>query len=169
MLNVAQIKSFREIPIVNKKTLIICDIDDTVLKMELNYSHFLKVASRDLSGCNINIIRENAMAKFVAYRNKTNPIATDLSGFRDMLRRLYLNFESDLVFLTARSAESNHLTRKHLFNIGIEPCYKIYFTGNQISKGEYIIDNIPWLSYEKVIFIDDMPMNILSVTICSCI
>ena len=166
MLHVPKIRSFREIPIEKKKTLIICDIDDTVLKLEYNYSHFLEIACRDLSGCHIDIIRSNAMSKFLSYRYRANSVATDLYGFRDMLRCLHTNFESDLVFLTARSEDSNELTRKELVNIGVPPCYKIYYTGNNITKGEFIIENIPWLSFEKVIFIDDMHMNIVTVAVC---
>jgi hypothetical protein len=166
MLNVPQIKSFREISIENKKTLIICDIDDTVLKLENSLEYFKEKAAQDLSGCHPHIIEACAMSMFSLYRSKTDPIPTDSSGFTDMLRRLYATDNSELIFLTARSYNSREYTKKDLLSIGISPSYPVYFTGNMITKGEYIIENINWLSYEKVIFIDDMPMNILSVAMC---
>jgi hypothetical protein len=54
-------------------------------------------------------------------------------------------------------------TRNDLEDIGISTNYRVYYTSNIISKGDYIMENIDLTPYENVIFIDDKIENIDSV------
>ena len=124
------VTSFREIHIDYEKTLIICDIDDTVLKWDSEHASYF---------------------------------ASDLAGFIDMLRRLHSSSGSDLIFLSARLGSHYEYTRRGLAYAGLPTMYRMFFTDGILSKGEYILRNIPWRNYDKTIFIDDSIINIMSV------
>lgn len=162
-----KIKSFSEIPIDNKKTLIICDIDDTVLTVGRSINYFNELAERDLPRSSPYLRENYAMGVYALYRRYVLPSHTDLSGFQKMISQLEENTESSFVFLTARSLHELVVqqTRKDLEHIGISSNYRVYYTSNIISKGDYIMENIDLTPYEKVIFIDDKIENIDSVAL----
>lgn len=96
-----EIRSFREVVITPQRTLILCDIDDTLSKWD-----------RTIESCIVEAITlfpnepEFFQQMFgynlwVTYRETTPPIWTDERGFVDMLGRL--SPSSRLAFLTARA------------------------------------------------------------------
>jgi hypothetical protein len=70
------------------------------------------------------------------------------------------------VFLTARGGgELADWTRRDFDCLGLiyDPS-GVFYTGNAMTKGEYIQNHIPLEGFEKVIFIDDLQENIDSVS-----
>jgi len=125
-------------------TLILCDIDDTVLTPK--------------PIINIPGVRSNVLTLLLD--NGLKP--TDKSGFLRMYHHLHSDaIKGQLMFLTARHELGDFETRKDLQMLGIplEPGTDlvIHYTNNYITKGEYITRFLQ--SHVKnnrpVIFIDD--------------
>jgi hypothetical protein len=166
MAYIPKISSFQEVAIDTRKTLVICDIDDTVLTWEHSLEYYMTIAERDLSGSHVAVINYYAKNMMYLHRKSFLPQATDLLGFRSMLEKLSANPTSDFLFLTARTGHASAIqqTTRELEGIGISSKHKIYFTGNDLPKGKYIVDHIDYRGYDKVIFIDDLEGNISSVS-----
>lgn len=160
------INSFNQVPINLTNTLIICDIDDTLLYFpELGPNKYNQIfdyyfsTSPDL---------ETAIDKTtVCWSNlfgSTLPTHTDINGFKTLLQKLHL-YNGGLCFLTARpSHESNiEFTRKNFRSLQLNyDEFKVYYSYT-IPKGEYIKSNIDLRSYTNIIFIDDMDYNLVNV------
>jgi hypothetical protein len=159
-----EIRSFSEIVITPQRTLILCDIDDTLLKWDLT-----------LEACFIDAItlfptetedfqRNFARNIWLTNREMAPPSWTDQKGFINMLTNL--SPCSRLVFLTARAGgELADWTRRDFESLGLvyDPS-GVFYTGNRVTKGTFIKDHIPLEGFEKVIFIDDLQENIDSVS-----
>ena len=157
------IRSFHEIVLTPKRTLIICDIDDTLMKLDRTPEMcqaesiaFFPKASPEFQytyGCNL----------WLAYRKSVSPQWTDCPGFADMIGRL--SADSRLVFLTARSGGvSEYWTRRDFACLGLPYDESgVFYTGNLISKGEFIRRFIPLEGFEHVVFIDDLLGNLETV------
>ena len=159
-----EIRSFSEIDITPQRTFILCDIDDTLLKWD-----------RTLESCIVEAITlfpkesESFQRRFgnnlwLNYRETVPPIWTDQNGFVNMLTKL--SPCSQLSFLTARAGgELAHWTQHDFEALGLtyDPA-GVFYTGNRVTKGEYIKNHIPLEGFEKVIFIDDLQENIDSVS-----
>jgi len=163
MENPKKISSFREIDIDPiKRTLILCDIDDTLLRWEKNLYHFLAEVSVINQHMPLEVLYYQAQHRYAEYRLSVPPKQTDPAGFIYLLSKI--NPISKCMFLTAR-APSLH-TANDFANIGInDKAFDIHYTSNKITKGEYIKKYIDILSYNDVIFIDDQPDYIQSVRI----
>lgn len=164
------IRSFRDIPLTyEKRTLIICDIDDTLLKWEKTLQTFYNqslvlFSTSGHTGDRLHVLAKTyAVQLYNTYRQKILPTATDGPGFTDLMQRIMLIPGSEIIFLTARS-DCNDITRQDFANIGLRyDQFKVYYTANNISKGEYIQQKINVAAFDHVIFIDDLMENILSV------
>jgi hypothetical protein len=153
------ISSFNQVEVSNDlKTLILCDIDDTIL-------HF-----PDCDTFCENLIKEfrtkheeyeDELKKMKNYYKKImRPTHTDYDGFDSMIKKL----NGKLMFLTSRNLEGNIWTKNQLKQIGLLPDdFEIHYTGEKISKGEYIERYIDLSGWENVIFIDDYDSYIKSV------
>lgn len=154
------IDSFNQVVIKGSRPLIICDIDETLLRWKDSLQDIYNKYSLiypDLDHSNLEILAENY---YSIYRNETPPIPTDDAGFKSLLTRLGIT--GKLMFLTARSP--SHHTRDDLVSIGLQNyMFDIHFTSNKILKGEYIKKYIDISSYDDVIFIDDNPEYVNSV------
>jgi hypothetical protein len=154
------IYSFNQVVIKGSRPLIICDIDETLLRWENSLQDIYNKYSLiypNLNHSNLEIMAEN---HYSMYRNETPPIPTDDAGFKLLLTRLGVT--GKLMFLTARSP--SYHTRDDLDSIGLENyMFDIHFTANKIPKGEYIKKYIDISSYDDIIFIDDNPVYINSV------
>jgi len=160
------IRSFDEIPITGHKVLILCDIDETLLTWDKTMNSFLQTAQNQFPRYTAEALQQYAMLMFTNYRKLVAPKWTDEAGFKNLLARLPKP-ESRFAFLTARSGGSSaHYTIEDFSKLGIpyEP-NGIFYTGNNISKGEFTKYYIDYKVFDEVIFIDDLPDNILSMKI----
>ena len=159
-----KINSFREVEISNKKTLIICDIDDTVLKYKKTFSDFNNNDYYFPGETDLQKKLEFALEFYQMYKI-IMPIDiehTDYDGYCEMLAKL--TADSGLIFLTARTSNGHDMTMKQLQQLNIHnPPRDIYYTDNKCSKGEYIMKNMDLSDWDEIIFIDDSERQILSV------
>ena len=96
------------------------------------------------------------------YKQTTYPKLTDYPGF--MLMMHILKDKGELVFLTARKSDEEKDTRKEFSFLGINyDFFKVFYTGDKISKGSFIKKNFK-IKGKNVLFIDDYIGNIESVS-----
>lgn len=160
------ISSFNQVELTtNKKLLVLCDIDGTVLHFP-DCDRFCNELIKDFcpNGPNEPTYNEElANLKSMYYRIR-EPSHTDYEGFVSMIKKIN-ETEGKIMFLTARHLDSDSWTKKQLKQIGINPeDFKIHYTGSKITKGEYIKEHINLDGWENIIFIDDYDSYIKSVT-----
>lgn len=168
------VSTFDDIPITKKNTLVLCDIDETVLTPAIS---FKQVYNNELNrlldlhrviGVNpstqslIEEAHKNAVNQYFTNMNTYMPIHTDMEGFEDFLVRIE-NMNSTLMFITARTTQMRQRTEDQLAHLGIDhQKYKIQYSGD-IPKGEFIKTHIQLNPYSDVLFIDDKDEFIKSV------
>lgn len=158
------IKSFLDVNIENK-TLVICDIDDTLLKSHKNLNHFYQIIKSDFSDLSYGEILKNAWDMMQVYNQIFGFTHTDLYGFSNLLEKIKQT-NSKIIFLTARTENSEEYTCKNFQDIGLDyHNFTTYYTNNEKIKGQYIIDHIDTSEYDAVIFIDDNDLQLESVII----
>lgn len=182
---VITIDTFRNVSITKRKTLVLCDIDDTIIGYDKNFDYFYMIAISNIEKYknaharpeNIfnNILNNqgetitkndiNIMANrlYDEYRERNRPKHCDYDGFMRMCKKLQ-DMGGELQFVTARSKESEYFTRMQFNEIGLKyDDYKVHYTGGTISKGNYIYQYFNMSKYGEVIFIDDLDSFIKSV------
>ena len=163
MNKIKNISSFDKIKI-NKKSLIFCDIDETLLKFEgINHQWWDKKLQFYNKKYNNNIIASEKCYNLWLKKVKFHPpLFTDEKGFFTMFENI-LKKESDLFFITARPPEMEDITIQHFKLLNIDFLQeKICFVGNY-SKGKFIKENFNFKKYKNIIFIDDLLKNINAV------
>ena len=157
------ITSFNEIVIAKNKPLILCDIDETLLRFNYNLQHFYIQAKLIYPKASNNELLNRAKNDFYLYRILNNPIHTDFNGFNNLCRRIE-EMNGELIFITARSYGAEDTTKKHFKTLGIDyNKFKIHYLSNAIEKGNYIKKNIKLEGSEEIIFIDDQKYNLDNV------
>jgi hypothetical protein len=171
------INSFDDVIINNSNTLIICDIDETLLTWNKKSSDFNHLVKLDFNLKDKEYeeyeeyeeykeIEKEAQCFLNMYRVIVKPEMTDVNGFNNLLDKI-IQTDSQIIFLTARpnNESSKKFTRKNFTDIGLDyDKYTIHWTNNNsISKGEYIFNNIDINKYNEIIFIDDYESYIKTV------
>ena len=158
------ISSFTQLNLDNPRTLVLCDIDDTILHFPERDS-FCKGIVDDFYPTSINSKTYNAELKRLKemYNLIKDPKHTDYSGFVSMVNALK-STNGQLMFLTARHIDSDKWTRRQLKELGINPLeFDIHYTGAMMTKGDYIKQHIMFTNWTTTIFIDDFDPYIQSV------
>lgn len=157
------INNFNDIEI-ELKTLIICDIDDTILKYNKDLNYFINLNNQTIDNIELSKLKAQDDYEFYQIDKYYDDIShTDLEGFYNMIEKIN-KVNGNIVFLTARHKTSDIFTRKQLDIININYNeFEIHYTGNLIPKGEYINKYINLRYYDKIIFIDDQNYNLYSV------
>jgi hypothetical protein len=120
-----EITSFDEIQL-NSNTLIICDIDNVLLK----------------------IIKPPLLLSLLCYC-----WCKDKQGFKNLLKKIR-NTQSEICFLTSRQNNKKiiNYTKMDFDDIGLYYSqYEVFHCGN-IEKGNYILSNINIQEYDYIIF-----------------
>jgi hypothetical protein len=156
------INSFESIEI-KPNTLVICDIDETIIHFEKNVYYFYNKLKEDFyEDFSTKELIDITTIMYETHKLHNKPIHTDLKGFNQLLKKLEDN-SGNLIFLTARNIKSDYITKNDLLNICINSYqYPIHYTNNNISKGEYISYFIDLDGVDEIIFIDDMDENLES-------
>jgi hydroxymethylpyrimidine pyrophosphatase-like HAD family hydrolase len=141
------IQSFNKVCL-EQRSIVFCDIDDTVLNYGEIVDNYWKSKIYD-PGYNI----------WHSLLNLITPSLTN-NDFYELLS-LIDNANSEIHFITARNPNFSDITNKHMnyFNLSH---IKIHFLNGK-SKGNYINNNWNLESYNKIIFIDDSLSNISDV------
>jgi hypothetical protein len=157
------IHSFDSIDITNKNTLVICDIDDTVIHFQKNAYYFYdKLKDTFMNDFNNNDLINITTIIYDKHKIINRPKHTDLNGFYNLTRKLE-ELSGNFIFLTARNNKSDEVTKQDLLSIYINPYeFPIHYTNNSITKGEYINKHIDLDGVSDIIFIDDLDENLIS-------
>ena len=183
---VIPVSTFKSVYVTKYKPLVLCDIDDTVIGYSKNFDSFyneLKLyvekvkQSSDGPANNFKHVLNNmhilnmtdyeikvaANKRYDEYRLTQKPVHCDFDGFVDLLKRIN-TLGGELQFLTARSKEASFITRRQFGEIGLNYYdYRVHYTGNRISKGEYIKRYFNLNHFGEVLFIDDFDSYLQSV------
>ena len=156
------VKSFKDIPI-QRNTLVLCDIDDTVIVFEKLGKTWWRERFDDYyeRTHDYDLSDKEVLKEWVHQIQKNEPVQVDEAGFTDFMERINAT-GSILVFVTARTSDLADLTIAHLKQVGITPKTAIHYTNNE-SKGDYIANVLDFDDFDHVIFIDDMEHNVNSV------
>lgn len=167
--NIKTISLFNDVTIRKEKTLILCDIDDTVIAYDKNFDFFYN-SVKNRPNMHVQLyteaeLQQYAYTKYVDYRRKTTPTHCDYNGFK-YIESILKNTGGEIMFLTARDAFSSVITRNQFTQIGLNyDDYRVHYTSSKVNKGYYINKYIDIKKYNDVIFIDDLPANIESVSL----
>jgi len=183
---VIPINTFTAVSLTKPKPLVLCDIDDTVIGYDHNVDffynrlktyiektklensgpkHIFKDVLNDTGVMSMteDEIRSSASEMYEKYRLFNKPNHCDSQGFVKLVKKVK-DLGGELQFLTARSRESTFFTRNQFKEIGINyDDYRVNYTGNMISKGEYINRYFNLGNYGEVVFIDDLDSYIQTV------
>jgi hypothetical protein len=161
---IQEINKFSDILISDKKTLVICDIDNTLLYFDKDINYFYHFIKSNMVNLHIDSIMSETLRLYNLYTNTNNAKHTDSEGFNEMLNLQNVK----IIFLTSRHINSTDLTKKNFNHIGLNyNNFNVHYTNyetSRVSKGDYILNNKFILDdYEDIIFIDDSDMAIDSV------
>jgi len=156
------VKSFKDIP-VERNTLVLCDIDDTVIVFEKLGKKWWREQFEDYYERNgdYDFSEKAVLKEWIHQIHKEKPVHVDEEGFTDFVERINAT-GSTLVFVTARSSDLFCLTLHHLKQLGISPKTDVHYTNNT-PKGDYIANVIDFDDFDHIVFIDDMEHNVNSV------
>jgi len=134
---------------VTKDTLVLCDIDETVLTFK-GVTH---------EWWNANIEKHGHAWTYDQWEHiaRTNPPeATDPTGFQTMVRN-----SGKLIFVTARKKHLMRLTEEHLSKVTNQK-WDVLFCGTE-SKGRIIKEHLDLSPFDRVVFIDDSDRHLQTV------
>lgn len=153
------INTFNDIKLTNPNTLVICDIDDTLVYWDKKKEDYYEMVQNDFPEFSQEEIDKEALDFLNIYKTIFPPKITDPNGFSNLKEKIKLLPSSKMIFLTARTSDlknDNKFTRKNFETIGLDyNDWEVHYTNNRISKGEYIKKNINLEGYDEIIFIDD--------------
>jgi hypothetical protein len=161
-MNVRVINSFQSVFInQHKKPIVICDIDNTFICSLQDYQFYYDIYKNEYNLTNEKYIHYNI--KNMMATNIINGFVkqTDENGFKILLEKIKKQ-NGKFIFLTSRSSFSHPKTLNDLkfAKLDYPEQYEIHYTGDQITKANYIYNNNLLFGYNQYIFIDDIPMNI---------
>lgn len=162
-INIYNISNYDEILIENK-TLVILDIDETIFKFNnIDYQWWIDNINRYIKlGYDYVVAEKIVYKKWINYIKISNPILLD----KDKLFELFIRLEktnSHLIILSARTEDIRELTHNNLLQCGIKiDDYNLFLTKNKGDMINKLLLN-EYIDYKNVIFIDDLEKNIIDV------
>ncbi len=140
------------IPFIKKRSLMLCDIDYTLVNYGKSFAEFLNEVSNE---------EVAAYRAYDDYIHSHPPRPTDHSGFIHLMKEI-LQQKGKLIFVTARPPEFEAFTRNEfkLLNLDYD-FFEVYYLGGK-SKGEFCQKYIRKHNYDHIILIDDYKKNIQS-------
>jgi hypothetical protein len=131
------IHAFSEvIPFLKKNTLVVCDLDYTLVHYGKPFIEFINEAKAASQSYGLDAYRAFALDAYHAYRDRHPPIPTDPAGFIHLLMEV-LTLGGKLIFVTCRSSEYEPFTRKEFKTLNLNyDFFEIHHIGARC-KGKY--------------------------------
>ncbi len=158
------INNFKNI-IIKDNTLVLCDIDETIIKIKnidrewwnntkLFYSGFMEKKSE---------IEHASFSYWLKYVSKHQAEFTDKDGFLYLLDQIKNTNNSNIIFITSRPEKCVSITKKHFNDIDLDyNSYQTYHL-NFKPKGEFVYNNIDISNFNNILFFDDHQGNLDNV------
>ena len=166
MTSFLEISSFLEIlDLIDKDTLLVLDIDETTLEytgVSTDYwytvfnSYFEKLKDYDQA-------EEAAEQEWMELVERSKPKHTDKEGINKLLEKIKQE-GCNLIFVTARTSEMAIETVAHFEHLGLPKNAWIFYDSKE--KGprlKDILETFPELVRPKIIFVDDLDTNLISM------
>jgi predicted secreted acid phosphatase len=158
-----EISSFSKvIDVIDENQLLVLDIDETVLQYtNINPEYWNTLFSSNYGSLkNYDLAEQKTNDDWEDLVKKLRPMHTDREGFFDLLKKAK-HCSSDVIYLTARQFHMESETIEHFEELGIPSDSMIFF--NAFEKGEKL-RTIVGAEYKfKIIFVDDLETNLISV------
>lgn len=159
---IKNIYSFSEINIIIPYSLIVFDIDETILRFPTIENDWWSKKYKEL----LPIYKERTHYQieklWIKYISQAEPVLLDPINFKFFINKLKQN-NCEIIFLTARNLNLSKLTIEHLnkCNIVIDSS-KIYYNKDKgYELKNIILNNYPYV--KNIIFIDDLYENLSNV------
>lgn len=159
-----KISSFLEIiDLISDDTLVVLDIDDTIIKYKdatrtwwkSRYDHHSNLSNDQ------NVINLNVQLEWKNLIKISDPEFVDEVGLKQLYKKIKETRNTDLIYLTARDETIKQLTEQHFNFLDLEHISNINYTAGG-NKGEHL-ENIIRQQYpdkNNYIFVDDFEHNI---------
>jgi len=149
------IHGFEEvIPFIHKKTLVVCDIDYTLVHYGKPFIEFLNEARSQTRSQ-----KDHEPIAYQLYKRHLQshpPIPTDPSGFIQLL--MEVTRQGKLIFVTARPPEYEDFTRNEFKKLNLDyDFFEVHYLG-LCCKGEFCKQYVP--HYDQICLVDDYKKNI---------
>lgn len=150
-----KISNFNDISLIDKNTLYVFDIDETLMVYDGIDGKWWKKKMIEKNENESLVLEE-----WLNYVSNNQPKHTHASSFNTFLENVN---KSNIVCLTARKESLRNITEEHLAKIGVNdiPVYYSYGSCKGKVLKEIIIPNYP--SINNIVFVDDNKNNICSV------
>lgn len=156
LMKIQKISDFNEIKInENYSTLVLCDIDDTVIKYNCIDENWWNTQDATVE------MKYKKLKEWESYIKECDPEFT-CNNFLKFYKNVKNNDDSDIIFITARAKHMEYFTHKHLDLLDIPKNNLVYHLDHN-PKGHFIYKNINFSKYKEIIFIDNDIENINSV------
>jgi len=161
MANISKLLSWTDLPVIQERSLIVLDIDETFLWFptinEIWWKELLHSLQTKYGPETSHILARKEWERVVS---NEAPVQTDMVGFRNLNDRIR-DTKSKLIFMTARLESIAPLTRKHLRDCGVSSDIEVHYTTGKGETLRHIMQRNPMCS--EVIFVDDKVSNIYDV------
>jgi len=157
------IHTFNDILLTKENPLVLCDIDDTILKYKYDFVDFFKKNVLISQGASHEELINYANDDYYIYRILNDPFHTDQDGFNSLLNKIK-ELNGEIMFITSRSKGTIDMTKRHFKRLNIPYNKKnIHYLSNLTKKGEFISKHIDVKGRGEILFIDNLTNNITNV------
>jgi hypothetical protein len=124
------------VPFIKKNTLVVCDLDYTLVHYGKPFLEFLNEARALVPSNQLEDYEPTAYDLYRRFQSQNPPIHTDPAGFIHLLMEV-LTQGGKLIFVTCRSPEYEAFTRQEFKTLNLDyDFFEVHYIGSQ-SKGEF--------------------------------
>ena len=158
------INNFKNI-IIKDNTLVLCDIDETLVRIK-NIDKKWWIKTKNFFSGFMEKEKEIEFASFsywLKYVSSHKAEFTDKEGFLYLLNQIKETNNSKIIFITSRPKNCIPITKKHFYDLNLDyNLYEIHHL-NFKPKGEFVYNNIDISNFENILFFDDHESNLENV------
>jgi hypothetical protein len=159
---IKNISSFSQIDYIKPRTLIVLDIDETIMRFQqINEEWWDDIYNKLLPSYKENTYIHVELI-WLDYVTNTKPILLDKDNFYIFFENI-INKNCEIIFLTARDKSSSLMTIRHLKECGIDaPPSKIFYSRDKGNELKYIVTTL-YPNIQDILFIDDLEKNLVNI------
>jgi hypothetical protein len=159
---IKNINSFSQIDSIKPNSLVVLDIDDTIMKFQhVDTEWWDKIYNQLLPTYKENTYTQVELL-WTDYVSNNKPVVQDKENLYKFLDTITIR-NCQLILLTARDKSISLLTTKHLKECGIDMHWsRIFYSRNKGSELKYIVSTI-FPEIQNIIFVDDLIENLIDI------
>lgn len=159
---IKHINSFSKINPIKPNTLVVLDIDDTIMSFPNIDKEWWNETYTNLYYYDKKNAYKQTSLLWLDRIVKSKPSLIDKKNLNNFLEQIKIN-NCELIFLTARDVNISEITIKQLneCNLNVNPT-KIFYSREKGKELEYIVKNL-YPNIKNIIFVDDLIENLINV------